>query len=84
MLREAAGLVLRVDLATVDLHVEDAAVALDELHFNAGTGAQTFLDGGRQTGGLREIISAHAVLDGDVHRIPLADGLTESCGGGRL
>ena len=74
MLREPAGLVLRVDLVTVDRHVEDAAIALDEFHVDAEAVAQPILDGGRQTGGLREIVSAHAVLNGDMHRILVARG----------
>ena len=63
VLGEAAGLVLGVDLLPVDDDVEDAAAPLDELRIDA----DLFLDSGRQTGGLGEVASLHAVLDEDLH-----------------
>ena len=61
---EAAGFRLRVDRASVDDYVEHAAAAANQL----GLDADFLLDRGRQTGGLREVVSGAAVRDGDVHR----------------
>jgi hypothetical protein len=63
VLREAARLVFGVDQLSVHLDVEDAVVALDEL----GLDTNLLLDLGRQTGGLREVVSTVAVLDRDTH-----------------
>ena len=48
----------------IDLHVEDAARSLDQL----GLDAEALLDRGRQTGGLRCIVSRDTVGDADLHR----------------
>jgi hypothetical protein len=48
VLREAPGVVLRVDLLAVPVDVEDAAAALDELRLDA----ELVANSGRQTGGL--------------------------------
>jgi hypothetical protein len=55
--------VLGVDQRAVCGDIEDAAAALDELRLYA----QMFGNFGRQTGGPRQIVSAHAVLDRDAH-----------------
>lgn len=60
---EAARFVFAPNLLTVDMHVEHAARPLDEL----GRHVELLLDGFRQTGGAREVVSLRAVLDGDVH-----------------
>jgi hypothetical protein len=72
VLREPPCIVLREDLPAVDDDVEDAAAPLDEL----GRDARLLLDRGRQTGGLRLVVSLHAVGDRDLHRLPLASGAT--------
>ena len=46
----------------LDADLKDPLFALDEFSVNA----DFFLDGGRQTGGLRKIVSLRAVLDRDV------------------
>lgn len=61
---EASGLVFRVDDLAINLDIEDAAAALDQLSGGAGL----FLDCVRQTGGLRGVVSLHAVSDTDLHR----------------
>ena len=65
MFGEAARLVLRVDELSVDDDVEDATVALDQLRIDI----HRLLDLGRQTGGLWKVVSAHAVLDRDLHLV---------------
>lgn len=73
---EAADGLLGKDQPAVDAHIEDAAVALDE--FNRQT--RLLLERSLQPGGLREVVSTHAVFDGQVHtailagaRLPRAD-----------
>jgi hypothetical protein len=63
-LGEAAVAVLGEDELAVGDDVEDAVIALEELRLDA----ERLPDVGRQTGGPRQIVSAYAVLDGDVHR----------------
>jgi len=63
MLGKAPGSVLAVDQVAVDLHVEDAAPAFDELGLNV----ELVFDRFRQTGGLGQVVSISAVSDGDVH-----------------
>jgi len=46
----------------LDADLKDPLFALDEFSVDA----DFFLDGGRQTGGLRKIVSLRAVLDRDV------------------
>jgi hypothetical protein len=62
----SAGLVFGVDQRAVDLHVEDAAVAGDEL----GLRAELRFDRVRQTGGDGIVVSDLAELDGHVHGRP--------------
>jgi hypothetical protein len=64
MLGEAPGPVLAVDQVAVDLHVEDATAAFDELGLNV----ELPFDRLRQTGGFGQVVSLSAVSDGDVHR----------------
>jgi hypothetical protein len=63
---EAAVAVLGEDQPAVGDDVEDAAIALQELRLDA----ERLPDVGRQTGGPWQIVSAYAVLDGDLHRMP--------------
>jgi len=63
MLRKATGFVFAVNEPAVNLDVEDASGPLDERWLNA----EFVLDGGRQTGGFRVVVSLHAVGNGDVH-----------------
>ena len=67
MLRKAMRLVLREDLLSVDLDVEDAALAGDDL----GLQPELALNRGRQTGGLWPIVSTNAIGDGDVHTVTM-------------
>jgi hypothetical protein len=55
--------VLGIDERAVSGDVEDAAAAFDELSLES----QLLGDLGRQTGGLGQVTSAHAILDGDAH-----------------
>jgi hypothetical protein len=63
VLREPAYVVLAPNLRAVDVNVEDAAGAFDQLRINA----ELLLDCFRQTGGCRKVVSLHAILDRDVH-----------------
>jgi len=54
---------LAVDAATIDHDVEDAASAGDQRRVDI----ELLLDRGRQTGGLRFVVSLHAVGDADFH-----------------
>lgn len=54
-----AGFMFRIDQGAVDLHVENAAVARDEFRDDS----EFILDGGRQTGGDRVVVSDLAELD---------------------
>jgi hypothetical protein len=67
VLGESAGLPLRVDQAAVDLDVELARLAGDELGGDAGD----FFDGGRETRSLRLVVSGVAVANDDVHEAEL-------------
>jgi len=58
--------VLGVDQHAVRADVEHAAAAFDQL----GLDPEPLLDLGRQTGGLGQVASAAAVVDGDSHRGP--------------
>jgi hypothetical protein len=60
---EAAGLVLGIDQLPIRFDVEDSVGTLDELWIDA----ELFFDPGRQTGGLREVVSGDAVGDGHAH-----------------
>ena len=57
VLRETAGFVLTVDLVSVDDDIKNATTPLDQLGINI----QLFLDRGRQTGGLRFVVSLRAI-----------------------
>ncbi len=63
VLWKPAGFLLAVDQLAVDLDIEDAAAALDQLAFDA----ELALDRIRQTGGLGLVVSFHAVLNRNVH-----------------
>ncbi len=86
-LREAPGLVLRVDAGAVGHDVEDAVGAFDQL----GLDTELLLQRGRQTGGLGKEVSSAAVGDGHVHdgssgagsKVPRRDA-TRSQASGRL
>ena len=59
---KAPELLLGEDELAVQLDVEDAAAALDQ----RGAGPELLLQLVRQTGGAGQIVSSHAILDGDV------------------
>lgn len=63
MFGEASGFLFAPDLFIVRIHVEDAAGAFDEL----GGDVELLLNGFRQTGGAREVVSLRTVFDGDIH-----------------
>ena len=73
-MREAARLLLAEDELTPDLDLEHASAALYEL--DRGLFAKRCLQFGDQTGRLREVVSAHAVGDADVHGSSLVGGNT--------
>lgn len=64
---EAAHVMLAPDLLPVDVNVEHAAGAFDQL----GIHAELFLNRSRQTGGLGKVVSLRAVFDGDGHSVIL-------------
>jgi hypothetical protein len=61
--RKAAFLFLREERLIADADDEDAAAAADEITVEA----ERLLDGGRQTGSPREVVSNSAVVDSNVH-----------------
>ncbi len=61
--REPICRLVRIDGLAVDRDLEDAAEAFLE----TGGDPVLLLDGGLQTGGLREVVSLPAVGDEDVH-----------------
>jgi len=61
--REPERRLVRVDDVVVDRHLEDPAVSFLERRGESVLG----LDGGLQTGGLRQVVSLAAVSDLDVH-----------------
>ena len=65
--RETVGVLIRVGELPVDGDLEDAAHPF----LQASVDAVLALDGGLQTGGLREVVSLPAVQDLDVHRVSL-------------
>ncbi len=65
MFRESAGLELRVDERSVDVDVEDASAAGDQL----GLDAELLLDLCRQTGGFWLVVSGRAVFDLHFHGV---------------
>ncbi len=64
MFREATGIVLAEDSATVDNDVKDASATFNQLNSVAGV----LFDRGRQTGGLGTVVSLAAVGNRNVHR----------------
>src|SRR5215218_9827715 len=65
IVREPPGAELGVDEGAIRGYVEHAAAAFDDLRLYP-----EFLgDFGRQTGGPRQVVSAYAVFDGDMHRM---------------
>lgn len=63
ILGKASRFVLREDQPVVDPHVKDTAAALNELSINA----ERFIQRGRQTDGLRFVVSHSAILDRNFH-----------------
>jgi hypothetical protein len=62
--RKSTFVVLREDELSVDLDVENSTAAGDEF----GNDVVVLLDPGRQTGGLRLVVSTRAVGNSDLHR----------------
>lgn len=56
-------LVLAEDARAIDDYVEDAVVTTQQLALHP----VRLFDRGRQTGGLRQVVSTPAVVDGDLH-----------------
>ena len=72
VLGEAIRLLVRIDDLLADEHFEDAPRALAQ----RGGDAVLVLDGGLQTGGLRQVVSLAAIEDLDLHAdSPFPDGL---------
>ncbi len=67
MVRKLAGFLLAVDQISVDFDVEDSPAALDEFDVDPEFG----LNGIRQTGGSRRVVSLYAILNRNVHVDPL-------------
>lgn len=63
MLRKPAGFVLAVDQPAIDLHIENAASALDEFSLKTGP----FSNRIRQTDGCWRVVSLYAVRDRNIH-----------------
>ena len=67
MLWKPAQLFLAENQVSVDTNLEDSATTLDQ-----ASGYSVFLiDFSRQTGGLRRVVSLHAVFDADLHDLSL-------------
>jgi hypothetical protein len=62
--RKLTRLILRIDELAIDGDIEDAAIAFDQLRGLPRMSANRF----RQTGGLRLVVSLHAVRDRNRHR----------------
>ena len=69
--RKAIRLLIRVGNLAVDEDLEDATRALAQ----RGGDAVLVLDGGLQTGGLRQVVSLAAIQNLDVHAAPFPDEL---------
>ena len=76
VLREASGVVLRVNRRPIDDHVEDAFVTFRQRRLDADRG----LDGGRQTGGLGGVVSLRALGRERVSERMAARALAEARG----
>ena len=61
--RKTSGLMLRVDQLAIDFDIKDAASAFDQF----GIHPRLCLNRIRQTGGLRGVVSLHAIRDRDLH-----------------
>ena len=71
VVREALAAGPAVDHFPIDADLVDPLLALDKFSVDA----ELLLDGGRQTGGLREVVSLHAIGDSDLHgRAPAFGG----------
>ncbi|MGH7287521.1 MAG: hypothetical protein ACREI8_05820 [Myxococcota bacterium] len=70
-IRETPGFVLAEDALAVGADVEDAVITSQQL----GRDAELLLDRGRQTGGLRQVVSAPAVVNGDLHGLLIVPSL---------
>ena len=64
---KSIDLMLREDQATINFHVKNAALALDQF----GIDAIGVFNGDRQTGGLGRLVSHHAIGNFNVHNQPL-------------
>ena len=64
VVREALAAAPAVDHLPVHGDLVDPLLALDEFSVDI----ELFLDSGRQTGGLREVVSLDAIGDSDLHR----------------
>lgn len=64
---KSIDLMLREDQATINFHVKNAALALDQF----GIDAIGVFNGGRQTGGLGRVVSHYAIGNLNVHNQPL-------------
>ena len=86
VLGKAPRLVFAVDQVSVGFDVENTALALDEL----GLDSEFVLDRFRQTGGLGQVVSLHAIGDRHVHRrfscwmVEPVDILARRCGDSTL
>ena len=60
---KTTGMMLREDKISIYCDIKDAVLAFDEFRFDA----ELIGNCGRQTGGLREIVSRDAVGNGDFH-----------------
>jgi hypothetical protein len=61
-LRKTFELVLGKNELAIEFHVEDAVLPLDELRSHL----EFLLDTVRQPGGMRQVVSLHAILDADL------------------
>lgn len=61
--RKSICLMFGVDQVPIDDNVEDSAAALDQFRLDT----RCLLNRIRQTGGLRGVVSLHAVSDADLH-----------------
>jgi len=64
VLGETLQLVLAKNPFSIDPHVEDSVLTPNECRVDA----EALPDGGRQTGGPGQVVSRHAIGDGDLHR----------------
>lgn len=60
--------ILGEDQLAVELHIENSVTSFDQIGFDL----EFLLDSFRQTGGMGQIVSLHAVLDADLHMVNLA------------